>query len=890
MTEKQIINLLKRQQLSLKALQEKAEAVSNQQQKELDDILIHLQDIGVVGKDNFFYYLLNDKGDFLAKVTTKTTNYVILKNVNTGEEVKLSGKDADYLLIGDLVYAKEYQKNIYHCSRYYKSNLTLKGKFSLNKDGKQILVVDYLLAASRKVIVESIEDGLDINQGDLVEATITNNDNTIIYVHVNKVLVKSDDVGSDISIIAYENDARLEFPESVMNEANSIQQELTEADYLNRTDFRNHTVITIDGDDACDFDDAVEVSRYGNGYEIVVHIADVTHYVKKNHPLDDEALLRGTSIYVADRVIPMLPFALSNGICSLNPNVDRLVLSVTMDVDALGNVFSSKVERGVIKSKGRLTYRQVNAYFDGIDQGYSKEINETLTILHEASKKIRRRRHLNGAIDLDSTELKYKLDENGTPISVTKIVPGEAEMMIEDLMIIANCTIAKMLMQIKAPVLYRIHEAPTSSKIATFKNFLKRVDLVKSFPREEDITPGRLNDFLASIKDDALRSSVSYMMLRAMCKAEYSPEEVGHFGLAELYYCHFTSPIRRYPDDIIHREVKDYLIDKKEFDYDDLYQYLDFQGKNLSDLEVKADVIERDVNDLEACKYMLNHIGEFYHGRVIGLVQSGLFIETEIGIEGFLPYRSLLDDHYRFNEKAYAAFGEETDNVYSIGTPIDIRVVSANVKSRKIDFVTPDFYEKFVLHLTDEEKEKLSENGVTILDDYSYRKIMTGKPNFSYRDDEDYSERTGMDKEENLNLGINNIDSIDNNIKKNKTRDDFTPSKEQWQTVDLMRILIKKFDNDEAKVLEVLATVGVSEDEYRKLLRFTKPKERHSSSNRHSSFKMSNRSERRNGHIKSDRRHSSDHRDFKDRRDSKDSSKKRYSSSKSGYGKKNRDR
>lgn len=855
MTETQIIRLLKNQQLSHQALVEKVEAVTAQQQSELDAILHHLEETGIVGKHNTFFYLLKDQGVFLAEIIVKTKNFVVLKSIPGEKEVKIAGQEADQLLIGDLVYAKEFQQNTYHCLDYYKAVSTLKGKYSLSRNGKEQLLVPYLNDCGKVVRISEKEEGLQINQGDFLEGQLTGFDNNVISVKITKKLVSASDVGSDISMIICEKDGRLEFPENVLEEAKKIPSSLSMEDYTNRTDFRDHCIVTIDGDDAHDFDDAVEAKRYGAGYEITVHIADVTHYVKPNHPLDDEAVKRGTSIYVADRVVPMLPFELSNGICSLNPEQDRLVLSVTMDVDALGNVFFSKVERGVIRSHGRLTYASVNRYFEGKEEGFSKEIKETLDILKEAHDVIRRRRTLQGAMKLDSTELKFELDENGMPVEVKKQTQGEAEMLIEDMMIIANCSVAKLLKQAKVPLLYRVHEFPPLQKISTLKDYLKRMDLLKEFPKTDNLSGARFNDFLSSIKDDNLRQAVSYMVLRSMAKARYTPEELGHFGLAELDYCHFTSPIRRYPDDIIHRLVKDYLIDKKEFDHDEETTYLEDMGEKMSSLETKAVEIEREVDDLESAKYMSMHIGEQYHGKVVSLVQRGMFVQTDMGIEGFLAYHCMHGDYFKYNERAFAAFGKMTDISFTIGTEIDIKVLAANPDKREIDFATPVFYDQHAIDLTEEERESLSLNGIRVTNDDDYE-MMTGKPRFSYRDDEGYGERTMInenEQNENILAALDGMEEqqkeIDSKVeakKAAKEEEEFRPSKEQWKEVDVIRAVMAKYPDDEEKVIQVLSVMDISEEEYRKLLRFTKPREDKGS--RFGDKKGFRSSDRRGGH------------------------------------------
>ena len=914
MTEKQITQLLKGQQLSPKALVEKVEAFTTTEKEELESLLTHLMDQGVIGKHNNFYYLLSDDKVFLAKAIVKTRNFVVLKAIPDGFEAKISGREAEGLLVGDMVYAKEFQQNVYHCIEYYKPVTTLKGRYSLTRNGKEQLLVDYLNAAGKTVLINEIDPALEANQGDLLEGEITSFEGDVLTVNVKKLLVRSDDVGADISMIISQNGGDLVFPDAVMEEAKSIPQEVSKDDLYGREDFRGQTVVTIDGDDAHDFDDAVQAKRYGSGYEIVVHIADVTEYVKLHHPLDDEAVNRGTSIYVADRVVPMLPFELSNGICSLNPGVDRLTLSVTMDVDGQGNVFYTKIQRGVIRSSGRLTYNQVNSYFNGEKSSFSDEIKTTLDILREAASKIRRRRTINGAMKLSSLELKFHLDENGTPTSVIKQEQGESEKMIEDLMIITNCAVATELRRNKVPVLYRVHEFPPSEKISTFREYLKRVDLLSSFPKTENISGARLNDFLESIKDDNLKEAVNYMMLRAMSKARYSPEEIGHFGLAEMEYCHFTSPIRRYPDDIIHRLVKDYLIDKKSLDYEGVYTHLEKMGDHLSDCEVRADRIEREVDDLESAKYMANHIGETFHGKVVSLIQRGMFVETDLGIEGFLSYHCMHGDFFKFNEKAFAAFGKLTDMSFSIGTPIDVTVLSASPEKGEIDFATPEFYEEYALDLSEEERRDLSLNGIYVSENYSERPLMTGKARFYGEESDDMNN----DYDDNLSAALENMEEKSAQIKDR----DFRPTPEQWKEVDVIRAVLAKYPDDEEKVIQVLAVMDIDEEEYRKLLRFTKPREDKKERGRRparggrerpqrggrSSFgrkPMSNRGERRERRstegyrgrserkddkkpVERKRKSFSDHQGYASARSERPSSTRR--STRSGYGRRSGDR
>ena len=729
MTEQEIAKVLKSRFADLKTLKEKLSLSTKEQEEELLKALERMRFSGIVGKHDKSYYLLEDQRIFLAEVTLKTRNFVILKAIPEGFECKIAGREGDGLLVGDLVYAKEFQEGVFHCLDYLKAVETLKGYYSLTKGGQEQLQVPYLNDCGKTVLIDSRTPTEEAHQGDLCSGKIVNVNRDFIYVTIEKVLVRANEVGGDISSILAMNDAPLSFPESAMDEAKKMPQEVSPEERIGREDFRDHLVVTIDGDDAHDFDDAVEGKKVLNGYEVTVHIADVTHYLKKNHPLDDEAYLRGTSIYVADRVVPMLPFELSNGICSLNPNVDRLTLSVTMQVDGMGHVFSTRIQEGVIRSKARLTYKEVNGFLRGEDKEWPDELKEMLSVLSECAKKVRKRRTMQGAMELESTELKFRLDEKGTPVEVLKCEQGESEKMIEDLMILANCAVARELKRNKIPVLYRIHEFPPQAKIEVLRDYLKKMSLIASFPRTQDITGARLNDFLSSISDKEMRKSVSTMILRSMAKARYSPEEEGHFGLAEMDYCHFTSPIRRYPDDIIHRLVKDYLIGGKKVDSESFVSKLEEEGAHLSRMEIRADEIEREVDDLESAKYMANHIGELFHGRVSGFIKRGMFIELDNGIEGFLSFHCMHGDNFRYDEKSFRAFGKRTEISFALGTPIDVTMMAARPEEGQIDFATPEFYQQNCLHLTPEQRENLALNGIQVYHE-GEEPSMTGKPTF----------------------------------------------------------------------------------------------------------------------------------------------------------------
>lgn len=716
MDEMKIVDSLKNRTLTIKDIYSSCYAQNIAEQNEIDKILKSLIEEGVVYKDKKNHYsLLDDKKMILAKVTSKYKNFVLLSTIPNNKEIKISGDEADSYLIGDVLYLVSYKYG-YHAVDYLKTVTSLKGSFSLNRTGKEILQVPALSNCGKSVYITD-KSNLEPVQGDFLLCDIISMNKSMIQVKISKILVKSDEVGGDISRIIIANNAPIEFSDSTLEEIKNISDSVSSKEKEGRVDFTSHLVVTIDGNDAHDFDDAVEIERYLNGYKVVVHIADVTHYLKPNTSLDEDAFERGTSIYVADRVIPMLPFSLSNGICSLNPNVERLTLSCTMLIDSQGKVFDSKIERGIIKSSARLTYEKVNELYNGNDVELTKKVKDMLLLLKECSTLVRQRRKLNGCMDLSSSELKFHLDENGMPIDVIKETQGEAEKVIEDFMILANCSVARLLKDEGIPVLYRIHENPPSDKVIIFKDFLRKVEprLLSVFPSNDNITPSSLMEFISKIEDKKIKYAINAMLLRTMAKAKYSPDEVGHFGLAEDYYCHFTSPIRRYPDDIIHRLVKRYLLDKNNCPYDEIHNELERDGKYLTTCEIKADVIERQVDDLESCKYLSNKIGLTLHGRISTLLPRGMFIETDLGIEGFMMYHCMHGDVFKYNERRNRVEGKHHENLtFSLGDEIDVTVINADTYSLNIDFSTPEFYEKYLKELPVERIQQIIIDGIHV--------------------------------------------------------------------------------------------------------------------------------------------------------------------------------
>ena len=753
MKTSEILNVIKNRKIDFQSLVKELNIVTPSKEVELKNILDEQVDDGIIGYIESKYFIM-PKDMLLVKVISKKRNSVSLKVVSSDEVIEISGDEVRMLLIDDILYIRNILGR-YHLVEYLTPVRSLRGRYTLTTGGSNKLLVDYLDKCSIDVIIDNLNNN-KLNEGDFIECNITDYKNGAFYVEVNKILVRASDLGSDIQMLIASKDIPTEFPFEVIKEAKEIKQELLESDYIDRVDLRNEVIFTIDGKDSRDFDDAVSVKESNNGYEIGVHIADVTSYVKANHPLDDEAINRGTSIYLADRVIPMLPLELSNGICSLNPKVDRLTLTVMMNVDAQGNIFRTRIFKSVINSYARLNYDEVNDFYLNKKEFKDKKLNDSLTMLHKASSLIRKRRKRNGSVEIETTELKFTLDEKNNPIEVKKIITSDAENMIEDLMVSANVEVSKKLKENKIPVLYRVHEYPAKDKYELFKALIKKMDytLFLNLPKYENITGSKLNDFIASIKSESQKTIYSYLLLRAMSKARYSIEEYGHFGLAEPYYCHFTSPIRRYPDIIIHNLVKDYLIDKKVFDYNYLKRYLEKMASHTSDLEVRADQLEREVDDLLSCKYMSKFIGKQFSGKIVSFIRKGAFVELDNGIEGFLPFYLT-----NFESPSYQIIKDTLvgvkvkDKQYSFGSIIDVVPLSVNIQRNEITFATKSFFDKYAYNLSQKEKDELVLSGIRIKEmtkDFNIKSTSRNRNNKEIRDSRERNNKKRFNNKKNF--------------------------------------------------------------------------------------------------------------------------------------------
>jgi len=498
-------------------------------------------------------------------------------------------------------------------------------------------------------------------------------------------------MGVDVLSVMKQYNLNEEFPQAVLDQAKKISTHISPEEISRRTDFRLERIITIDGEDAKDLDDAVCVRKTNDGFVLGVHIADVTHYVSENSPLDKEAFGRGTSVYLADRVVPMLPKELSNGICSLNPREDRLTLSVVMDIDFNGNVKSHSIEKGVIKTVERMTYNDVSGIIDG-DEALCERyayIKEDILNMAELSRILRKKRDNKGSINFDFPEAKIILDEKGKPVDIKKVRPTEAHGIIEEFMLVCNETVAQQFYWMEAPFVYRIHEKPSLEKLTAFNDFLRNTSF--HIKGGEDVQPREFSNLLKKIDGTPIENIISRVMLRSLMKAKYSDKNEGHFGLAFSHYCHFTSPIRRYPDLAIHRIIKEYISKPPSGERErKLRDFVCEVSAHSSEMEINAQDAERDVEDLKKAQYMLDKIGERFDGVISSVAGFGMFVELDNTVEGFVRIADLKDDYYIYNEKELSLVGEKTKKTYKIGDNVRIEVASVNTALHEIDFILAD--------------------------------------------------------------------------------------------------------------------------------------------------------------------------------------------------------
>lgn len=554
------------------------------------------------------------------------------------------------------------------------------------KEGKTFFLPDAFLN-NRRFRITNLDDYHLVNDTKVLVA-IDRYDATL-QAHIEKEVGYKYDPGVDILSILYEHQIYPEFPEAVIKEITKIPDHVLESDKEGRRSLLDQQIITIDGEDARDLDDAISVEKIKDGYRLGVHIADVSYYVTEGMEVNAEAFERGTSVYVTDRVVPMLPHALSNGICSLNPKVERLTLTCMMDIGETGEVMHYEIFPSYIKTVERMTYKKVNEILAG-DEDARKEYAHITTLCEDMealASIIRKRRTMLGAIDFDTREAKIIVNEKGKPIDVVLRERGIAERIIEDFMIAANETVAAHMKWMEVPSVYRIHETPDPKKMREFARIASTLGY-KLKADVRDVHPKQLQDLLLGAKGDEKYPVLSTFMLRSMKKARYDNRCLGHFGLGLKEYLHFTSPIRRYPDLIVHRMLRKYCFTQFE-DESTLHKderWVETCGNHSSDRERVAVEAERDVDDMKKAEYMEQYIGSIYEGVISGITKFGMFVELDNTIEGLIHVSTMQDDYYHYNDESKMMIGERTGRKFSMGERVSIKVVDANRFKRQIDF------------------------------------------------------------------------------------------------------------------------------------------------------------------------------------------------------------
>jgi ribonuclease R len=565
------------------------------------------------------------------------------------------------------------------------------GRFEKSKNFGFVIPDDRRL--SRDFYIHE-KDAKDAETGDKVVVKITkySEQNRNPEGRIIEVLGQAGSNEAEIQSIIKMHGLPEEFPKKVLRQAERIDLEIPKEESDRRKDFRDDIVVTIDGSDAKDLDDAISIQQLEDGnFELGVHIADVTHYVKENSKLDAEAIKRGTSVYLVDRVIPMLPRVLSNGICSLNPHEDRLTLSIVMVINKQGKVVSHNIYESIINSKERLTYTDVSDILENEVEGkdYLKAynyLNKTFEDMKSLSLILRGNRERRGMIDFDFPEAKILTDEEGKVTAIEMRERRVANKIIEEFMLKANETIAEHMYWMELPFVYRIHEQPSEEKITAFNQLIHNFGYNLKGDMEE-IHPKEIQQLLKEVEGKKEAVLINKMMLRSLKQAKYSPFNEGHFGLAAEYYCHFTSPIRRYPDLQIHRIIKETLQGKLSKDrIADLDTMVAYASDQASKQERVAEKAERDTQDLKKAEYMSNFVGETFDGFITSITSFGMFVQLENTVEGLVSLVSLVDDYYVFDEKKMILMGERTRKTYHIGDELKVKLEKVDIVNREIDF------------------------------------------------------------------------------------------------------------------------------------------------------------------------------------------------------------
>lgn len=685
--EEKVLNIITSHNKAL-TYEEIFEQLDENEKDHLNEILIELQNnlqIRVTNKGK--YEKFNDKTQKIGTIVTNPKGFGFVIVEGEDNDYYVSKNHINGAINGDnvIISVIDEQKHEAVVRKITQRNLSnlLVGEFYI-KDNKNFIKLD---DDKLNIVIEvNKEDTKGAVPGHKVVVKIDSNVAKSNYYQgkIIRILGHKDDPGVDILSIAAKYRINDIFPDEVLKELENIPNEVKPEEYKNRKDLQDQMIFTIDGDDTKDIDDAISMEKLPNGnYQLGVHIADVSYYVKENTALGDEAYKRGTSSYLADRVIPMLPHQLSNGICSLNPNATRLTISCVMEIDNKGNTLNSEIFESVIKSRKQMTYKCVNKILeeDIIPEGYEPFANK-LKQMHELAKIIRKNKNQKGYIDFDTDEPKIIVDENGKAIDIKKRERGEGEKLIEDFMICANEAVATTIAYMDLPFIYRVHATPDEEKMQSFLKFVNVLGY-KVNANLKNITPKTVQNILGQLKDKEEYPILSTMLLRCMKKAIYDNNNIGHFGLASKFYTHFTSPIRRFPDLTVHRLLRSYLF-KHQINNETINYYnntLPQIAIQSSERERAAVDCERDVTDMKMAEYMLNHIGENYKGIISTVTNYGIYVELPNMVEGMIRIDDLTDDYYFYQESTFSLIGKRTKKRYMLGDKINV-IVDSVIKDK----------------------------------------------------------------------------------------------------------------------------------------------------------------------------------------------------------------
>lgn len=694
----EIIELLGKEKRALSATEicDKLNLNTAGELKKLLDNLRILEEGYTVYRSNKDKYMLFENSHLLKgrlSVNKKGFGFVIVDGRD--EDIYIDAKNMNGALNNDLVVVEELKGQNGKKTEgrvvkvLKKENNLIVGEYKII-DGNPHFIPD-----DKKLRMEIILDNKDLDDlvdGHKIQVSIVKEMGKYKYLgEVVKIIGHKNDPGVDILSIIYDHGINDTFTDEVMEEVNALPSEVLDSDRKGRKDLTDMTIFTIDGDDTKDIDDAISISKKGENYILGVHIADVSYYVKEGTALYKEAYSRGTSVYLVDRVVPMLPHKLSNGICSLNPNVDRLAISCIMEITPNGKIVSHDIFESVIRSRIQMTYKKVNKILNDEEtpEGY-EPFKDDLKLMWELAKILRKEKLARGYLDFDVDEPKILVDENCKPYDVVLRERGKGENMIEDFMIAANETVAEHVFYMGLPFVYRVHEVPDNEKVEEFLNSISMLGYHIVGDRNF-VYPKSMKKILDQLRDKEGFEILSTLLLRCMKKAVYKPENLGHYGLASKCYTHFTSPIRRFPDTTVHNLLRKYIFN--EPNDKELNRLIEYWDENLPALcdhasEKERDSIdcERDVESMKMAEYMESHIGEEYDGTISSVMNFGLFVQLDNMIEGLVHISEIKGDYYTFDETTHTLRGEKKGKMYKLGQKVRVVVTNASKENSTIDF------------------------------------------------------------------------------------------------------------------------------------------------------------------------------------------------------------